>query len=703
MTGVWPGAPAPLGACWDGEGTNFAVFSQHATAVELCLFADPHAARETARVPLERSEHVWHAYLPDARPGQCYALRAHGPYAPGDGHRFNPAKLLLDPYARAISGTPPWSDALLGFAPDGDQDARDPQDSAGAMPKAIVVDNAFSWGDDRPPRIPWSRTVIYECHVKGMTMRHPGVAPEQRGTFLGLADDAVLDHWRALGVTTIELMPVQHSLSERALSARGLVNYWGYNPIGYFAPDARFAVGPPGAQVTEFKTMVKRLHSAGFEVLLDVVFNHTAEGAHDGPTLAFRGLDNAVYYRLAPDDPRRYVNLTGCGNTLDITHPRVLQLVLDSLRYWVGEMHVDGFRFDIAPVLGRDPDAFTRHARFFETVRQDPTLAPAKLIAEPWDLGPDGRHLGAFPAGWGEWNDRYRDGARRFWRGDRGLQAEMAFRLAGSSDLFDREGRGPFASINYVTSHDGFTLRDVVSYAQRHNDANPHDGADGMTENFSANWGAEGPTTDNRVQTRRERAMRNFIATLVFSQGVPMLSHGDEIGRTQLGNNNPYCHDGELTWMDWTLGPAEWKQLEFTQRAVALRRANPVLRRRHFFRGQPVGAGGAKDVDWLRADGAALTDADWHDPHPRALGMLIDAATSDERDERGRLAGGETVLLLLNPTGRAVRFRLPPLNGGGVWVEELNTARSGSRRPARGHAVSLAAHSLQLLQREAFT
>jgi glycogen operon protein len=697
---VWPGFPTPLGATWDGEGTNFALFSEHASNVELCLFDRAEAAHESARIPLvERTEHVWHGYLPEVRPGQCYAFRVHGPYAPHDGHRFNPDKLLIDPYARAITGPVRWSDRMFGYtiadpAADG---MPDPRDSAGDMPKCVVIDTAFNWGDDRPPRVAWTRTVIYECHVKGMTVRHPDIAPHERGTYLGLASEAIIDHLGALGVTAVQLLPIHHYAVDRHLVERGLTNYWGYNTIGFFAPDVRYASGGLGQQVSEFKTMVKRLHRAGLEVILDVVYNHTGEGNHLGPTLCFRGIDNAVYYRLSADDRRHYADYTGCGNTLDVAHPRVLQLVLDSLRYWVQDMHVDGFRFDLAPALARDPDVFAPNARFFDVIRQDPILSSVKLIAEPWDLGPDGHRLGQFPVGWAEWNDRYRDTVRRFWHGDAAVLPELASRLAGSSDLFDRAGRGPFASVNFVACHDGFTLRDLVSYERKHNDANGHGDTDGTDANFSRNWGAEGPTPDSRVVRRRERMMRNFLATLAFSQGIPMLGHGDELGRTQLGNNNAYCQDSELTWVDWSLGPAEWKLLEFARRVFAIRRHNPVLRRRHFFYGRLVGETGAKDVAWLLPEGVELESRDWHDAHRHAVGMLIHAASTDERDERGRLAGGETVLLLLNPGGRSVRFTLPRLHERGIWVEELNTGRQGSR-PVRGDAVSLLAHSLILLR-----
>lgn len=695
---LWPGVPYPLGATWDGEGTNFALYSHVAAAVELCLFGGPDGQAEVERLRLpERTGDVWHGYLPDVRPGQCYGYRVHGRYAPEEGVRCNPAKLLLDPYARAIAGTVHWDDSLYGYTiGDPNEDlSMDPRDSAPAVPKCVVVDDAFQWEDDRPPGIPWQRTVIYECHVKGMTIRHPDVPEALRGTYLGLATDAVIDHLKALGVTTLELLPIQHFVSERPLVERGLSNYWGYNTIGFFAPDARYATGRLGQQVTEFKSMVKRLHRAGIEVLIDVVYNHTGEGNHLGPTLCFRGIDNAAYYRLAPEHPRYYVDWSGCGNTWNANHERALQLVVDSLRYWAIEMHVDGFRFDLAPVLGRSDGRFDPHAVFFQIVQQDPVLSRLKLIAEPWDLGPEGYQVGRFPSGWVEWNDQFRDTVRRFWRGDPGHLGVVASRLSGSSDLFG--ARGPFASVNFVTCHDGLTLRDLVTYDAKHNEANGEDNRDGADENFSRNWGVEGPTNVPRVVNLRQRMMRNFLATLAFSQGVPMLSHGDEIGRTQRGNNNAYCQDNEISWLDWSLHQEERELLKFARAVFQLRAANPVFRRRHFFRGRAAQPSGTKDVTWLRLDGREMTAADWQDPHGHVLGMLIDGHATDERDERGRLLVGETVLLLVNGGGRSKHFALPRMRRRGRWIEEINTARppSGVVKTA---AVHLAAHSLILLR-----
>jgi isoamylase len=691
---VWPGSPYPLGANWDGEGTNFALFSENATGVELCLFEGPDDAEESACIPLREREHqIWHSYLPDVRPGSLYGYRVDGPYAPADGHRFNPAKLLLDPYARAITGPIRWSDALFGYrigAPEEDLTPSD-ENSAGGMPKCVVVETAFSWGDDRPPRVPWSQTVIYECHVKGLTMRHPDIPDEFRGTYLGLAMDPVVDHLVALGVTTVELLPVHHFVADRHLVERGLTNYWGYNSIGFFAPDVRYASaeGAFDRQVTEFKTMVKRLHRAGIEVILDVVYNHTGEGNHLGPTLSLRGIDNAAYYRLVGDNRRYYMDFTGCGNSLNMLHPRTIQLIMDSLRYWVLEMHVDGFRFDLAPALARELFEVNRLGTFFDIIHQDPVLSQVKLIAEPWDLGPGGYQVGNFPIGWTEWNGKYRDTSRRFWRGDAGQVADLGYRLSGSSDLYGPSERNPHASINFITCHDGFTLQDLVSYEQKHNEANGEGNRDGSDANYSRNWGAEGPTESAAVLAARERAQSNLLATLAFSQGVPMISGGDEMGRSQGGNNNAYCQDNEISWHDWTLGPRERELLAFARRVFAIRRDNPALRRRSFFHGE-------RDVTWLAPDGTEMSEEQWHDGKAHVLGMLVHGEGSDERDARGRSVAGDSLLLLLNGGGRARYFALPKQVTPGTWREVVNTARPGTRTPT-GDAVHLGAHCLLLL------
>jgi isoamylase len=696
MTRARPGAAAPLGATWDGAGTNFALYSEHATRVELCLFngADDAVAAECIELR-ERTGPVWHIYLAGVRAGQAYGYRVHGPDAPREGHRFNPAKLLLDPYAKAISGTIQWNDVLSSHperTTDPERDlVNDTRDSAGALPKCLVIDPEFNWKGDQPLRTPWHRTVIYECHVRAMTMLHPEVDDRLKGTYPGLVTDPILDHLTRLGVTAVELLPVHQMFTERRLAEIGLTNYWGYSSIGYLAPDARFATasGAPGRQVAEFKSMVKRFHDAGIEVLLDVVYNHTGEGNHLGPTLSFRGLDNAAYYWLHPENRRLYTDFTGCGNTLDPRQPPTLQLILDSLRYWVSDMHVDGFRFDIAPVLGRDDSGFNPAARFFELVRQDPILSQVKLIAEPWDLGPDGYQVGRFPAGWSEWNGKFRDSVRRFWRGDTGQVGELASRLSGSSDLYQPNGRSPQASVNFVTCHDGFTLHDLVSYETKHNEANGENNRDGTDQNWSRNWGTEGPTEVTHTVRMRERIKRNLLATLAFSQGVPMISHGDELGRTQSGNNNAYCHDGPLTWIDWTLTPPKRELLEFTRAVFALRAAHPVLRQLTFFSHEPAGPERSRDLTWLRAEGGEMTPAEWGDPSYHLLGMMV----------RGEmLDGGGPILLLLNGGGRTKAFSLPVLQQPGRWVELLDTSPRGPR-PDEGKMI-LVPHSLLLLRYE---
>ncbi len=696
---IWPGLPYPLGANWDGEGVNFALFSEHATAVELCLFDSAESNEKTQRLSLrDRTNNVWHVYLPDVRPGQLYGYRVHGPYDPAGGHRFNPKKLLLDPYARAIAGSIRASDPLFGYTvghPDADL-SLDDRDSAAELPKCIVVDTAFTWGDDRPPRTPWNRTVIYECHVKGLTIQHPGVPEALRGTYLALASEPIIDHLLKLGVSAVELMPVHHSLSERHLLDRGLTNYWGYNTIGYFAPDPRFASGQLGEQVQEFKMMVRALHSVGIEVILDVVYNHTGEGDHLGPTVCFRGIDNLSYYHLDPEDRRFYVDFTGTGNTLNMLNARAMQLMMDSLRYWVEEMHVDGFRFDLAPALARELFEVNRLAWFFDIMQQDPILSRVKLIAEPWDLGQGGYQVGNFPTGWAEWNGRYRDTVRRFWRGDPGQLADLGFRLSGSSDLYNRGGRNPYASINFVTAHDGFTLADLTRYSRKYNKANGDENRDGAEENYSCNWGAEGPTESLNIQRLRDRMKRNFLATLAFSQGTPMILHGDEIGRTQRGNNNAYCQDNEISWVDWELDGRSGDLLTFTQRVFELRAEHPILRRRSFFQGIPASGDGVKDVIWLRPDGEEMTDVDWHNPDNSVLGMLMNRAGAEEVDERGRLLKDDTLLILLNASERSRYFTLPVMGEPGVWRPLLNTARrtGGS---VRATGVQLVAHSLILL------
>ncbi|HEX9419597.1 MAG TPA: glycogen debranching protein GlgX, partial [Methylomirabilota bacterium] len=634
-----PGRPYPLGATWDGSGVNFALFSEHATAVELCLFDAADPARETRRIAvIERSDQIWHVYLPEARPGLLYGYRVHGPYAPAEGHRFNPAKVLLDPYAKAVAGHLRWDDSLFGYRP-GEAEASvtpDPRDSAAFVPKGVVAETAFSWGDDRRLHTPWHKTVIYEVHVKGFTARHPQVPPELRGTYAGLASPPALEHLTRLGVTAVELLPVHHALADKHLVDRGLTNYWGYNSIGYMAPAARLgSTGVRGEQVAEFKTMVKRLHQSGIEVILDVVYNHTAEGNHGGPTLCFRGIDNAAYYRLEEGDRSRYRDYTGCGNTLNLTHPRSLQLLMDSLRYWVLDMHVDGFRFDLASALARELHDVDRLSSFFDVINQDPVISQVKLIAEPWDLGEGGYQVGNFPPGWAEWNGKYRDTIRRYWKGDWGQVGELGYRLTGSSDLYEQGGRRPSASINFVTAHDGFTLADLVSYTTKRNEANGEDNRDGSDENFSWNCGVEGPTDDTAVRALRERQQRNILATLLLSQGVPMLSGGDEVARTQRGNNNAYCQDNETSWFAWPPTGSAARLLDFTRRLIRLRLDHPVFQRRRFFQGRRIHGSAVKDLSWLRPDGTEMTEEEWGNWQSRCLGLELAGDAIEEVDDEG--------------------------------------------------------------------
>jgi isoamylase len=680
---VWPGQPYPLGATWDGAGVNFALFSENATGVELCLFDAPGGAQAHRISLAEHTDQVWHAYLPEARPGQLYGYRVHGPYEPEAGHRFNPAKLLLDPYAKAVSGTVNWGDEVFGYTL-GDERAdlaRDERDSAPFVPKCVVVDPAFSWGGDERPRTPWHKTLIYELHVKGFTRLHPDVPAELRGTYAGLAHPSVVEYLLSLGVTAVELLPVHHFVSGKHLIEQGLTNYWGYNSIGFFAPDARYSsAGALGAQVSEFKTMVRTLHRAGLEVVLDVVYNHTGEGNHLGPTLCFRGIDNAAYYRLAQGGPRYYMDYTGCGNTLNMTHPRTLQLIMDSLRYWAQEMRVDGFRFDLASALARELHEVDRLGAFFDIIHQDPVLSQVKLIAEPWDLGEGGYQVGNFPVLWAEWNGVYRDQVRGFWRGDPGLVDDMAFRLTGSSDLYERGGRRPYASVNFVTAHDGFTLADLVSYNEKHNEENGEGNRDGHDDNLSWNCGAEGPTADPEINALRARQRRNFLATLLLSQGVPMLVAGDERLRTQRGNNNAWCQDNEVSWLDWSLDDERRDLVEFTRHLIRLFHRHPVLRRRKFFQGRKIRGSEVKDLTWFRADGREMTEEDWRDQSARGISVRLAGDAIDETDERGRRVGGDTLLLVLNAHHGQVSFVLPAHRAEVRWELLLDTREPTGRR-----------------------
>jgi len=680
---VWPGEPYPLGATWDGEGVNFALFSEHAEKVELCLF-DASGKRTLHTIDMRwQTDQAWHCYLPEARPGTLYGYRVHGPYDPANGHRFNPKKLLLDPYAKDVFGHLRWNDALFGYRvgnPEQDM-AIDRRDSAASMLKSRVIDPAFSWGDDKLLRTPWHDTVIYELHVKGFTARHPDIPPQLRGTYEGLASAPAIKHLKDLGVTAVELMPTHTFIDDRHLLERGLRNYWGYNSIGFFAPDARYSAS---GNIKEFKSMVKRLHSEGIEVILDVVYNHTGEGSHLGPTLCFRGIDNSAYYRVSPEDKRYYMDFTGCGNTLNMQHPRVLQLIMDSLRYWVLEMHVDGFRFDLASALARELHAVDRLGAFFDIIHQDPVLSQVKLIAEPWDLGEGGYQVGNFPVGWTEWNGKYRDTMRAYWKGDGGLIGDLAYRMTGSSDLYEHGGRKPYASINFITCHDGFTLRDLVSYNQKHNAANNENNRDGESHNLSWNCGEEGPTKNQHINSLRTRQQQNFLATLLLSQGVPMLTAGDEIGKTQQGNNNSYCHDDELSWIDWSLSRENKQLLKFVQKIIQLRKQHPSFRRRHFFQGRDIVGVGVKDITWLTPNGGEMTDKEWHQSFARCLGLFLAGDAIDEHDERGNKVSDDNLILLFNSHHEDLAFILPSEPRLARWQVEVDTSfPDGDGAPGR--------------------
>ena len=683
---VWPGKPYPMGATWDGGGVNFTLFSIHASKVELCLF-DSGGRRELERIEMpEYTDEVWHAYLPDVGPGQLYGYRVHGPYEPRRGHRFNPNKLLLDPYARVLQGSFSWTDAHFGYrigSPRQDL-SFDRRDNARAMPKCQVVDPAFTWGDDQRPRVPWPHSVIYEAHVRGFTQRHPDLPVRLRGSYAGLGSPPVVDYLVKLGITAIELLPVHAFIDDRRLHERGLHNYWGYNTLGYFAPEPRYAA--TAWPTIEFKTMVKRLHQAGIEVILDVVYNHTAEGDRMGPTLSFRGIDNASYYRLIPGDERAYIDETGCGNTVNLSHPRVLQLVMDLLRYWVEDMHVDGFRFDLASTLGREIHGFDPGSGFFDAIRQDEVLRTVKLIAEPWDIGPGGYRLGSFPPGWGEWNDRYRDVVRRYWRGDQGMLPELAARLTGSSDLFEHLGRRSWASVNKITAHDGFTLQDLVSYDRKHNAANFEDNRDGTDANYSWNHGHEGPTADPAIVALRQRQKRNLLATLMLSQGTPMLLGGDELGRTQQGNNNAYCQDSEISWFDWSgIGPDDEQLMAFVRHLIELRAAHPALRRERFLHGRDLSPDGLKDITWLTPDGVEKAAAQWQDGLARCIGMLLNGAAGTYRSWDGRPADDHVLLVVLNAHHDVVPFMPPTMLPEARWRCLLDTIAADGRSAAPPH------------------
>ncbi len=704
MREIWPGEPYPLGATWDGAGTNFALFSEVAERVQLCLF-DDRGREERLDLP-EVDFLVWHGYLPGVGPGQRYGFRVHGPYKPATGHRCNPAKLLLDPYAKAIEGGLDWGESLFGYqwrTPS----RRNKRDSARHTMKSVVANPFFDWGDDRPPRTPYHESLIYEAHVKGLTIRHPDVPAQLRGTYAGLAHPAMVGYLSGLGVTAVELLPVHQSVSEHALVHHGLANYWGYNTIGFFAPhNAYAATGTRGEQVQEFKSMVKALHDAGIEVILDVVYNHTAEGDHKGPTLGFRGIDNPAYYRLRADNPRYYIDYTGTGNSLNVRHPYALQLIMDSLRYWVLDCHVDGFRFDLAATLARGLHDVDRLSAFFDLVHQDPVVSQVKLIAEPWDIGEGGYQVGNFPPRWTEWNGKYRDTVRDFWRGRPATLPEFASRLTGSSDLYAASGRRPAASINFVTAHDGFTLADLVSYNVKHNEDNGEGNRDGTDDNRSWNCGAEGPTDDPAVTALRQKQERNFLATLLLSQGVPMLLHGDELGRTQRGNNNAYCQDNDLSWMHWELTERQEELLEFVRAVSRLRHEHPVFRRRRFFQGEPPprSEDGLRDIEWLTPAGERMTEEDWQTSYAKSMGVFLNGDALTEPGPRGQRIKDENFLLLFNAHHGNLRFTLPDERYAATWVAVLDTADPlvDERAPLKaGGQVAREARSLLVLRRAA--
>jgi isoamylase len=700
---VWPGKAYPLGATYDGSGTNFAVFSEVAERVELCLF-DADGAETTVTLP-EVDGFVWHGFLPNVESGQRYGYRVHGPDDPAAGQRCNPNKLLLDPYSKAIDGTFQWDQSLFGYD-FGDPDSHNDDDSAASMPKSVVINPFFDWGVDRPPQREYADSIIYEAHVKGLTETHPDVPEQSRGTYAGIAHPAIIEHLKTVGATAIELMPVHHFANDSTLIDKGLSNYWGYNTIGFFAPDSKYSTSSatPGNQVQEFKSMVRALHEAGIEVILDVVYNHTAEGNHMGPTLSMRGIDNAAYYRLVEDDKRYYMDYTGTGNSLNVGHPHSLQLIMDSLRYWVTEMHVDGFRFDLASTLAREFYDVDKLSTFFELVQQDPTVSQVKLIAEPWDVGPGGYQVGNFPPQWTEWNGKYRDTVRDFWRGEDASLGEFASRLTGSADLYEHTGRRPVASINFVTAHDGFTLRDLVSYNEKHNDANGEDNNDGESNNQSWNCGAEGPTDDPEINALRARQQRNFITTTLLSQGVPMLCHGDELGRTQGGNNNGYCQDNEVTWIDWD--SADTELIAFTQSVSALRAAHPVFRRRRFFDGLPVRIRGSErlpDISWFAPDGSEMSDEDWGSGFGKSVSVYLNGQGIPDLDQRGSRVTDDSFVLCFNAHHEPIEFTMPPKEFGAAWVTVIDTAAgSGDSSDVKpvyaGDAVQVEARALIVLQ-----
>ncbi|MDP3919425.1 MAG: glycogen debranching protein GlgX [Candidatus Omnitrophota bacterium] len=677
---IWPGKPYPLGATWDGNGVNFAIFSENAEKVALCLFESSEASNEAHRIPLkERTHWIWHCYIPGLKPGQLYGYRVYGRYAPKEGHRFNGHKVLLDPYAKVIGRRVDWRDEMFGYKLDGARKdlTMDRRDNAAYAPLAAVINPEFDWGCDKRLRIPWHETIIYELHVKGFSKLHPQIPEHLRGTYAGLASDPVLRHFKDLGVTAVELMPVHHHVNEKHLSDKGMTNYWGYNTLSYFAPDVGYAADrTPQGGIQEFKGMVKILHAAGIEVILDVVYNHTAEGNQLGPTLSFRGIDNLCYYRLSDKNKRYYEDFTGCGNSQNMRHPRVLQLIMDSLRYWILEMHVDGFRFDLASTLARELFAVDKLGGFFDIIHQDPVISQVKLIAEPWDVGEGGYQVGNFPPGWTEWNGKYRDCVRGFWKGDGGTASEFATRLCGSSDLYEDDGRHPYASINFVTCHDGFTLQDLVTFNDKHNEANLEENKDGDNNNLSWNCGVEGPTEKADILELRERQKRNMFVTLFLSQGVPMISGGDELSRSQQGNNNAYCQDNELSWHHWNLWNDHQRNfLEFAKKVIHMHKNQPVLKRRKFFRGKDSLGKGIKDAMWFEPSGIEMTGDAWQH-YVRCFGGLFSGDHIDEQDEQGKQIHGDTLLVLMNAHHKGIDFTLPKIEAKCSWKLVLDTFES---------------------------
>ena len=702
-TEIWPGNPYPLGSTWDGKGVNFALFSEHAESVELCLF-DESGQNENRRIKLsERTNMIWHAYMPGLEPGQRYGYRVDGPYEPAQGHRFNANKVLIDPYTKAIDGNLKWDKALYGYKMEKDADLNpDNRDNTAYIPKSVVIDPSFDWEDDQSPGIPFHQTIIYETHVKGMTARHPDLPPELRGTYPGLAHSSIIKHLLSLGINAVEIMPVHQFIHDERLGNAGLRNYWGYNTIGFFAPHCDYASdGLVGQQVVEFKEMVKAFHREGIEVILDVVYNHTAEGNQLGPTLSFRGIDNASYYRLDPENPRYYTDYTGTGNTLNMRHPNVLQMIMDSLRYWIQEMHVDGFRFDLASALARELHDVDRLSSFFDVIHQDPVISQAKLIAEPWDVGEGGYQVGNFPVGWAEWNGKYRDTVRDYWRGADRTLGDLAYRLTGSSDLYQDDGRHPTSSINFVTAHDGFTLQDLVSFNEKHNQANGEENKDGESFNRSWNMGVEGPTDDPSINELRERQKRNFLTTLFISQGVPMLLHGDEMGRTQQGNNNAYCQDNEVSWIDWNNFNSDL--LEYTRRLIHFRIQHPVFHQRKWFQGKPIHGEKVSDIAWFTPDGEEMDEENWGEGHAKSLGVFLYGRGIRSANPRGEAVTDDSFYLLFNAHNKDVEFILPSETWGKQWKHVVDTVdgawdRDRSYKP--GDNLTVNKHSMVVLKYE---